>query len=367
MQSQDYHPPRVGFHFQHAAGQDHSVPAVLLIKALENAQKALQYIAVATEGLELRDGQHIPDAIVQRYALRCALPEEGSYTMPAVVGLDYPGFDEIELDLVNKVLTVFRETLTALGRGEIARLPQLIHDSRMRGRVLQNIKAMVPSPGSGFRLGLLHGDMSEAGAIPLNDELVSQVNAAVKGISSSVKTEVITGTVVRIDFEKRLLTFVPRGLGKSIDCPYDDSLEDLLIENRRDFVQITGQIRFDEAGKPKEIAKVESICDLDLSPIELADVPGHRVTFEPPLFFSPALVMPEDAGVAPWAPWVALDVDEFELHLYAATRADLVEELGSTMTMLWEEFALEDPELLSPKAQALREKLRSLPTGEPRG
>jgi hypothetical protein len=367
MQSQEYHPPRLGFHFQHAAEQDHVVPAALLIKALENAQKALQYIAIVTEGHELRDGQHVPDAIAQRYALRCALPQEGSYTMPAVVGLDSPGFDEIEAGLVYRVVTTFRDTLTALGRGEIGRLPQLIPDSRMRGRVLQNVKAMVPSPGSGFRLGLLHGDMATAEAIPIDDQLVSQINSAVKGISSTVKTEVITGTVVRIDFEKRLLTFVPRGLSKSIDCPYDDSIEDLLIENRRDFVQITGQIRFDEYGNLKEIARVESICDLNLAPIEISNISKHGITFDPPILFSPKLTTPEDEGLPQWAPCLALEVDDFELHLYAATRADLVEELEFTMGMLWEEYAMEDPAALSPKAQLLRERLMALPKGGARG
>ena len=39
-----------------------------------------------------------------------------------------------------------------------------------------------------------------------------------------------------------------------MECVYDDAIEDLLIENRRDLIQVTGLIVLDDAGAPSPMS-----------------------------------------------------------------------------------------------------------------
>ena len=57
-----------------------------------------------------------------------------------------------------------------------------------------------------------------------------------------------------------------------MECVYDDAIEDLLIENRRDLIQVTGLIVLDDAGAPKMITHVNDIRELDLSPLTVDTV-----------------------------------------------------------------------------------------------
>ncbi len=73
------------------------------------------------------------------------------------------------------------------------------------------------------------------------------------------------------------------------------------------------------------------------------------------LRFSPYLVLKpyidDESG------FVMVDDDELNIHTYALNRETLLQELSPELFMLWNEYAQENPDNLTPKAKKLRENL----------
>ena len=101
----------------------------------------------------------------------------------------------------------------------------------------------------------------------------------------------VTGELTHINFKEHKLTIIYPPISKELECLYDEALEDLLYERRRDLIQVTGRVLLDEQGSPKKIIDVTDISDVDLSPLEIS-VARHgalhlRVT--PPISAEPSL------------------------------------------------------------------------------
>jgi len=67
---------------------------------------------------------------------------------------------------------------------------------------------------------------------------------------------------------------------KELVCLYDDEVEELLIERRRDLIQVTGRVVLDDDSQPKQLIDVTDTRDLDLSGFELASIVTRLVRLE---------------------------------------------------------------------------------------
>ncbi len=63
-------------------------------------------------------------------------------------------------------------------------------------------------------------------------------------------------------------------------CIYEESVEDLLYEKRRDLIQVTGRVLFGEQGAHKQIIDVTDIRDLDLLMLTLDTVRHGTLTIK---------------------------------------------------------------------------------------
>ncbi len=92
----------------------------------------------------------------------------------------------------------------------------------------------------------------------------------------------------------------------------------------------------------------------DLSPFEIDRVnhDGSVLVIDPPLILTPISDM-ENADL------LTVEDGEFNLCVGAETREALEEEVRLHLAVMWQEYALEDPEKLTADAQQLRTALRT--------
>jgi len=139
---------RIEFRFSHAAGGDQALPASLLIQTLEGAQRAIWLLALAEEKRDIRTRARIPAELEQRYQLKCSIPHSGSYVLPAAIGPEQPPVQALiqaspgDTDVTGKVVDKFEQVARALVENQRDRLLDLMPDSAIRLRVLENFKTM---------------------------------------------------------------------------------------------------------------------------------------------------------------------------------------------------------------------------------
>jgi hypothetical protein len=161
----------------------------------------------------------------------------------------------------------------------------------------------------------------------------------------------VTGRLEAISFGEHKLTIIYQPKSRPLECFYDEDIELMLLENRRDLIQVTGRVLMDDDSHPKRIDEVEQIRDLDLSPFVLREIEGRDVCLRPRSTFSflPALTDDEQFLCLEHAPW--------SLDVFAATRAELFAELKEQMLMLWMEYARERDDALSEPAKRIKRQL----------
>ena len=87
-----------------------------------------------------------------------------------------------------------------------------------------------------------------------------------------IRDRVVTGQLTNINFTNRIVTIIYPPTKREMECVYDDAVDELLIENRRGLIQVTGRVVLDDAGAPKKIIDVNDIRELDLSPLAVDTV-----------------------------------------------------------------------------------------------
>jgi accessory colonization factor AcfC len=185
----------------------------------------------------------------------------------------------------------------------------------------------------------------------LNTDSETIIRDAVVPVAERAASQVVTGQLTNINFTHRVVTIFYPPTKREMECVYEDAVEELLIENRRGLIQVTGQVVLDDAGSPKKIIDVNDIRELDLSPITVDTVKvgagvlkaKQGVTLEPATDETQQLICVADA---------ALGIDAF-----ARTREALIHELNEQIGMLWQEYALADDDSLDGEAIKMKQSL----------
>jgi len=339
------HPDFVELRIEPPGGKT-EVPVGILTQTLLGFQQLVHLFALQAEGRSLRQRLRLPEEIKNRYLLQCSPPEAGSFVVKARVG----GVSE---DLVSPVqvggvMEKLHEFGAAAVHGERDKLIDLVPDSRFRFRMLDSLGKLAPPAGTGYRVSFRN---STGEAIQLEEDLPGRIVQLMKPPAERHATQTVTGMLDEISFSEHKLQiiYVPRN--KSLECFYEEDLEPMLFENRRDLIQVTGRVIMDDDNHPKKIVEVEAIRELDLSPFNLAEVTGKSFTvrLRKPLSLVPQLSDTQQLLYLEHAP---LDIDVF-----AATRAELQTELKEQVLMLAQEYALADDATLSQPARELKQRL----------
>lgn len=335
----------------------HLVPADVLADVLKHAQRAVHLLAMAQEGREVRQRARIPADIARRYALLCAVPEGGSYVQPAVVAdLSNGLFASQESGVV---LDTFKAVSTAVSEARFDDVRMSVQDRSIRLRVLDEFAAMMPQQGQDWTLGLSNG----LGEIAHFDAEQTQVlrsflRRARQPQTPAAATRTLAGELIQIDFAAHKLTIRHYPTNRSLACEYTEDIEEMLLNSRRDWIQVTGLVELDEHDLPIRLSDVFDIQNVDLSPVVLDSVShgtrrlrftGGPVTFE---------VTPDETGEL-----LVIEQPDLGVHVFAATREALLADLYEDLVMLWTEYAeAEDADLTDDAADLGRALRNSLTT-----
>lgn len=332
-------------HFWRPNDNNHEVPAYLLTQVLAGMQRVIYLLAMEQESVEVRLRERVSHAIEQKYVLMCSPPSEGSVNLSATLG--DPTSDIFAPLEIAQVAEMFRSVRQSLVAGLASELARLIPDRIRRIRLIEAFRSMLPKPGSGWNVDIID---QKSQVVTLNERLYpffrpTQLEAA----EGSIQT--VTGKLNSIKFGERRFTIIYPVANRELECFYDEAVEELLLDNPREFIQVTGYVIFDEHDLPVKIQAVQDIRELDLSPFVVSQIETARITlrFQSPLILYPTLDS-DYQRISLQQPTLGIDVS-------ASTREELGEELHAEILMLWREYATERDDVLSPAALELKYRL----------
>jgi hypothetical protein len=228
-------------------------------------------------------------------------------------------------------------------------LQNLIPDSRWRRRLLKELQSFLPKSGDTWQFGILAANNSE---VTVAAKAASQLTDAVVATPESTSVLAVTGTLIKVDFESNQLWIKHPKTNKEIECNYLPEIEEELLESRRDYVQVIGEFTLDNEGFPKRLSNVSSVSALNLTSINIEKfcAADTEIQLIPPLQLTPVL---DDESMQ------LLEINEpsINLHAFAYTRDELIEEIEACLVFLWNTYVLEAPVALSNDATDLRQRL----------
>ena len=245
-----------------------------------------------------------------------------------------------------KAFGIFRAVTEHVSKRIAQGLVDLLPDDRIRRRVLEAIKGMAPRADDKWGLSLHDSTDTEFAALTVDTRAF--VQETLVPAAQREAEWVVTGELNTIYFAERKLTLIYPPTNKELVCIYDEELEDLLYKRRRDLIQVTGRVVFDEQGSPKQIIDVTDIRDLDLSPLEISTVRHGALSLRltPTLTLEPAL---DDSKQL-----LCVENHELDINVFAPTREALLAELHEHLAMLWQEYAQAPDDALDAPARQLK-------------
>ena len=307
---------------------DNTVPVDVLARALQGLQQTALLLAAANEQGTVARRFRPSEQLRRRCELRCGPPPAGSVAVS--IGFAQPASVQPSLfpEAVEEPLLerLFR-FVEAVAAGDANGLSKVLPDSRLRTRALRETLNYLPRAGQRWELELGQG---EGPPIQLNQQTRQIIEDWFR--ADDAETMIVTGPLIRIDFDKKRVIIRYPPTRKMIACDYEVDAEDVLIKNRREWVQAHGSFELDREKNPWKAMKVTRIEPLDLSPmsIETLEQAGRTFILTPPLELQPALdqeskqlLVVEDRGL--------------DLHAFAPTREELQKEIVTHLLFLWDE------------------------------
>ncbi len=328
-------------HIEGGIQNGEAVPATVLAQILGNAQRAFELIGTHVEGRTIRERARISAATRSRFQLVCRLPEPGCYAVPIEIG----GKDLLA-EHVAAALAIFCKMIAGITQRDTLAINAALPDQGLRHRVLEAVRGMSPRADDKWSLKLWDGKNVEFGELNTQSEAV--IREAIVPIEEREASQVVTGQLTNINFTNRIVTIYYPPTKREMECVYDEAIEELLIENRRGLIQVTGRIVLDDAGAPKKIIDVNDIRDMDLSPLVIDIVKLGKTTLKAKRSISLEPVTDETQQL------ICVSDSTLGIDAFARTRDALVGELNEQIGMLWQEYALAEDESLDGKAVKMK-------------
>lgn len=341
---------RALLHLTGADADAHQVPAEVLVRALDGVQQAIYTLAAAEERIEVAR-RFKPDAkFRERHQLTCLVPQAGSYSLPVcILG---PPQQSLLSPNAQAIFAKLYDALSAIVGGSPADLAKTIVDSTWRERFLRVVKtSLVPRAGERWRLGLRRDITDVSSEVTLTSAHAKTLREWKDSPAVDEHEIPVIGQLTKIDFARNTLYLRCRqGDGHiQIECVYDQELEPMLVAQRRDLVQVIGRCTVNSQGLPQEITDVTSIEAVDLSPMRFDSFESAGRTLKvkgEPLVLDPTL---DDETQQLYS----VVSDDLDLHAFAYSREQLVDEIAAHIFCLWDQYAAEDSSRLTDDARQL--------------
>ena len=337
---------KIEFHFKGGSADAHQLPVELMINLLNNIRELTYLIVAQKQGITYNERFNPSKKIRDNYIIKCELPKEGSYTQ--AVSFDYIG-DELLFEPL-KPGEYIKELLGFIVESAELKINQLFPNVKLRSKALSCIREAFPKPDNNIFLEIFDSkNVTDSRFIQKNlTTIIDRTQAAVEEYMTAV-----TGRLVSIDFEERKIIIIHPTTKRELECYYNEDIEDMLFENRRQLVQIIGVVTLDDNEQPKKITDVVSIQEIDLSPIDFNDIDygEKKLHFKDSFILTPTLDNSEQL--------YTINYPELGLELFSYTRQEITNDVKSDIVYLWEEYAKVEDDTLTEDAKILKKKLLS--------
>jgi len=330
-------------HFDGEGADAHVLPATVLTESIAQIQRIVLLLAKMHRREPLGQRTSFSRALRDEFALLCHLPEAGSYAFPVAIG-QQSGSDATP-DLV-EVCELFHRVTRSVGGDHDFASQETVPDARYLTLLTEAYRKAQPSPQNGMSLSIedhQHRRILD-GRRPLH-ALDAQPLSSPDGWNENA----VSGLLVGMDFHKRNIRLM-RLDGKVISVGYDNDAEQPLLDHRLGWITLSGEVLYDHNRRPLSVRHARDFVTLENGEIELTELSLCNVLHraEPPLRFHVSYDT-EDR---------LYDLEgDFAITLAAKSRPELLRELHQVLSMLWVEYAQEEPKRLSPKARDLRTEL----------
>ena len=228
-------------HFEVEKDGAHVVPAPVLVESVASIQRVVYLLAKFTRGEELGQRASFSRELREAFALQCRVPQPGSYAMPFEIGS--AAHSPLVAGEADDVGRLFRGVTAAVGGGDVDGVRELVPDLRYLDCLGRAYRKATPPSRSGVsywiedhrRRRILDSRKSEATL----DDLGGHT-----GRKRRVREDTISGMLVGMNFDERSIRLT-RPDGKSVSAYYDEESERPLIEHRRGWVELTGDVLYD--------------------------------------------------------------------------------------------------------------------------
>ena len=166
-----------------------------------------------------------------------------------------------------------------------------------------------------------------------------------------IHPRIVTGRLDALEFQTRILKLqLPNG--KPLNCGYGEDFEPVLVENRREWIQVRGEAVLNDDDTLKALNNISEIIEVDVLPIEIEgfEIDGQRLKAKAARSID-VQFDPSDGVYA--------GEGDFHLMVPVETREELESAVTEALAFLWREFAEANPQFLTADARELRQSLRS--------
>jgi hypothetical protein len=343
----DTAPPEFHLHFEGEETRDHTVPAAALVQAVQSIQRSIQLLASAYEGQEQKQRFRVSHDMERKYAVVFGIPQQGGYDIPYHIGSTALAlFDPNDIAAVTKQ---YQDVLEAIDAGNAQAFRRTVPVADIRRKLLNEFKKLQPPRRIGVvvsiedarRRKLLDGRTVAEKLAPLDADITPSV----------VQTRLVTGRLDALEFQKLSLRMT-LPTGKTLEGTYADDFEPLLVENRRQLIQVRGEAVLNDDGSLHALNNITEIIEIDESPITVADFihDNRTLTTTGPLEFEVAFDPDDGTGI-----YTA--TGPFHMLASGETRNELERAIKQALAFLWCEYVEAPPDQFSADSYMLRHEL----------
>ncbi|MDR0338142.1 MAG: hypothetical protein LBI18_13740, partial [Planctomycetaceae bacterium] len=339
MTTIQYEPEQIELRIFNLSEDDHFVDIGILTKILQGLQKIV--IDMAKDELRISPSDKIPKKIEKLFSVRCGIPKAGSYKIPTEFGHNDAYLCENNVrEAIARIGEKMKQCFYSLGIEGEKNMFSTIVDPILRNRVCSNFRTVIPQVGAKWQLEISGKRYDRK--IQLNNKTIQQLKRFQEELTLETPAlQTVTGHLVKMDFESRCITLKYPPTKTELKCYYTEEIEMELFQNRRELLQITGNITYEQDREtPKKITDVKDIQFVDLSDFVLTSFQydGTKLNFKKPLILSPQLTESYQ--------FMTLQDTELGIDVIAQTREELWEELSAEIETQWEHCVKQPDEKL---------------------
>ncbi len=327
----------------------HKITSDVLHKLPDGFQKLIYLFACIVENQT--ESKQIPREIKDKYTLLFGT-ERGSFGLPAT-------FQENSENNSgqSKVIELFQKTINSLNNSGFEELNQLILDSVIRRRILNEIKEISPKKEDYWKWShSINNDSSKV--VYINFKTREAVQSSLKKTISGQR--IIKGVISKINLISREISIYYKPTGKEIKIPnVPEDFHEIKLFGEMIYAEITGLFILDNDNEsPKELQSRDyNIEIVDLSPIHITN--DLLAEYETGLKLKDGKTITLEVQLDEESEQVYTVTDNrFLMHNFGETREELISMIMDDFNFCWEDIVQnKDESKLSLGSESLKQVL----------